>query len=347
MMVDKEASEKAPERFITLDGLRAYAMIGIVLMHVRGNGHFAISGFFYDSVINRLTTFVYLFMLLSAFSMCCGYYERFRDGTINLDSFYKRRYQRIWPFFALMCTLELVLEHSLNAAYEWAADLTLAFGLIPNHNIEVIGTGWFLGTVFTFYMLFPFFTFLIGNKRRAWLSFGVAVLLHLLCLVRFTDAGRKDIIFDSIFFLAGGLIYLYRDEFRNMSRQMMVTVVLCFIGLVVVYIRFTQPASLLSLPVFTLLCILLIALEKTGGRAARSILCNPVILYLSKISMEIYLCHMAAFRVLEKLHLLHIFGNETVNYLFSSTATVSGAIIIAVIYNKGLILLKDLWKKQV
>ncbi|MCR5135813.1 MAG: acyltransferase [Oscillospiraceae bacterium] len=346
MIVDKD-SEKAPERYVTLDGLRAYAIIGIVLMHVRVNGHFAISGVLYDSVINSFTNFTYLFMLLSAFSMSCGYYERFRDGTIHLDSFYKRRYQRIWPFFALMCTFDLILEHSLNAVFEWAADLTLAFGLIPNHNIEVIGVGWFLGTVFSFYMLFPFFTFLIGNKRRAWFSFGVAVLLHLLCLVRFTDTSRKDIIFSSIFFLAGGLIYLYRDEFRNMSRWMTVTIVLCFISSVVVYYHFRQPGSLLSLPVFTLLCFLLISLEKSGGRLTRGLLCNCVILYLSKISMEIYLCHMVAFRVLEKMHLLHIFGNETVNYLFSAAATVLGAVFIALVYNEGLVMLKKLQKKQV
>ena len=345
MMVDKDA-EKAPERYAVLDGLRAYAIIGIVLMHVRVNGHFAISGVFYDSVINRFTLFVYLFMLLSAFSMCCGYYERFRDGTIHLDSFYKRRYQRIWPFFALMCTLDLVTEHSVNAVYEWAADLTLAFGLIPNHNIEVIGVGWFLGTVFTFYMLFPFFTFLIGNKRRAWFSFAAALLLHLLCLVRFTDAGRHDIIFCSIFFLAGGLIYLYRAGLRNLSGWMLVTIALCFIGSVAVSYHFAQPAALLSLPVFTLLCVLLIAFEKSGGRVTRSILCNCVILFLSKISMEIYLCHMVAFRVLEKMNLLHIFGNEIVNYLFSAAATVLGAALIALVYNEGLSMLKKLRKKQ-
>lgn len=95
-------------------------------------------------------------MLLSAFSMCCGYYEKVKNGTLDLEHFYKRRYQRIWPFFAILCTLELIVEHKLTAFYEWIADLTLAFGLLPNPNISVVGVGWFLGVIFVFYMIFPF-----------------------------------------------------------------------------------------------------------------------------------------------------------------------------------------------
>lgn len=50
--------------------------------------------------------------------------------------------------------------------------MTLCQGLLPNMRIEVIGVSWTLAVIFVFYMLFPFFCFLIGNKKRAW---GVAV----------------------------------------------------------------------------------------------------------------------------------------------------------------------------
>lgn len=32
----------------------------------------------------------------------------------------------------------------------------MCFNLLPNPDIAVIGVGWFLGTVLTFYMLFPY-----------------------------------------------------------------------------------------------------------------------------------------------------------------------------------------------
>lgn len=211
------------ERYENLDGLRAYACIGIVLMHIRANGNFEISGFFYDRVITSFTNFTFLFMLLSAFSMCCGYYERFKNNNISLELFYKRRYQRIWPFFALLCTVELIVDHSLTSLYEWFADLTLAFGLLPNADISVVGVGWFLGVIFSFYMIFPFFIFLMGNKKRAWMVMGIAVVMNVLCQVYFFDGShvvegfrsRSNIIYSSIFFVGGGLIYLYRETIKK------------------------------------------------------------------------------------------------------------------------------------
>lgn len=164
----------------SLDGLRAAAAIGIILMHVQANTEYQISGFAAEKLVPSFTQFTYLFMMISAFSLCCGYYEQFQDGTVSLERFYKRRYQKIWLFFALLCTIDLILEPSLNTLYEYIADLTLAFGLLPDNNIHVVGVGWFLGTIFVFYMLFPFFCFLMKTKRRAWFTLGITVILRYL-----------------------------------------------------------------------------------------------------------------------------------------------------------------------
>lgn len=248
----------AQERYENLDSIRAYACIGIVLMHVLSNGNFGLTGFVFEKLIPSFTNFTLLFMLLSAFSMCCGYYERFRNGTISLEQFYIRRYQRIWPFFALLCTAELILSHSLNALYEWLADLTLAFGFIPNHGIEVVGVGWFLGTIFVFYMIFPFFVFLMKDKKRAWFVIGICLLLHLLCVVRFEDAnGRGNIIYSSLFFVAGGLIYLYRDNLKNLNIVWKAVIGIATVAALAVYYLVTSGSLsvIILLLLFTLLTI--------------------------------------------------------------------------------------------
>ena len=253
----------AKERYDNLDGIRAYACIGIVLMHVLANGKFGLTGFVFERLIPSFTNFTLLFMLLSAFSMCCGYYERLKNGTISLEQFYKRRYQRIWPFFALVCTAELLYTHNLNALYEWIADLTLAFGLIPNHEIEVIGVGWFLGTVFVFYMIFPFFVFLMKDKKRAWFVMAVCLILHILCVVRFENANeRRNIIYSSIFFAAGGLIYLYRDELKNPGKiWKAVSGIAVLACLTVYYCAASGPLSIIIL-------LLLFSLLTTTGICA-------------------------------------------------------------------------------
>lgn len=204
------------ERYDNLDGLRSYAAIGIVMMHVLANSKYVVHGFLFSRIIPSFTNFTFLFMVISAFSMCCGYYEKFKDGKIDIEHFYKHRYQRLWPFFAILCTIALVMSISVKSFFDWFADLTLMFGLIPNNNIEIIGVGWFIGLVFVFYMMFPFFIFAIGNKERAWFSFTVGVLLTISCILHFTEAAsRINIVYSSSFFLLGGITYLYRDVIKR------------------------------------------------------------------------------------------------------------------------------------
>ena len=54
-----------------------------------------------SNVIPWFTNFTLLFMIISAFSMCCGYYERVKSGAITPAKFYSKRYHRTWPLYAI------------------------------------------------------------------------------------------------------------------------------------------------------------------------------------------------------------------------------------------------------
>ena len=69
-----------------LDVVRVIAIAGIVLMHVLANGNYDLSGFLFEKVIGTAGNFTILFMMVSAFGMCCGYYEKFKAGTINIEA---------------------------------------------------------------------------------------------------------------------------------------------------------------------------------------------------------------------------------------------------------------------
>lgn len=230
------------EHYKALDGIRGLAAIGIVLMHIQSNTSYKLNGFIANSLIPSFTNFTYLFMIISAFSLCCGYYEKFLNGTVSLEQFYKRRYQRIWPFFAFLCTIDLILEPSLETLFQYIADLTLAFGFIPAH-IEVVGVGWFLGTIFILYMVFPFFCFLLTTKKRAWLAFAISVILHFLCDVSFNvAASRTNFLYSSMFFMAGGLIYLYRDKLHDiMEKRNRWAIYSLLVLLFAIYYIFNKP----------------------------------------------------------------------------------------------------------
>lgn len=206
------------EHYGAIDGLRTIACIGIVLMHMAANNSYSISGFFYDSVIPSFTNFVFLFMTVSAFGMCCGYYERITNNKIAFGDFYGKRFKKILPFFGLLVLLDIIMSPSIDALYEAFADLTLLFGFLPGAgNITVIGVGWFLGLIFVFYICFPFFCVLLQNKRRAWIAFVLSLICNFVCTVYF-DVGRSNILYSGCYFLAGGLIYLYRNELLKLNR---------------------------------------------------------------------------------------------------------------------------------
>lgn len=252
------------ERYESLNGIRAYTCVGVVLKHVLANGNFSLRGFVFERLILSFQ-FSMFFMLISAFAMCCGYYEQFKNGTVSLEQFYKRRYRRIWPFFALLCTVELIVTHNLDALYEWFADLTLAFGLIPNHEISVVGVGWFLGTVFVFYMIFPFFVFLMKDKKRAWFVMAICIILHILCDVRFERAATGgNIIYSSIFFVAGGLIYLYRDTLTKLNKIWKSLIGTAAVAVLAVY-YFIAPGPLSKIVLCLFLSLFATIVIPSGG----------------------------------------------------------------------------------
>ncbi len=299
-------------------------------------------------VANRLihfsTNFVYLFFIVSAFGMCCGYYDRFKSGSVSMNEFYRKRYQRILPFFAVLTVLGLVMSPSAGSVCESFANLTLCFNLLPNPDIQIIGVGWFLGLIFVFYMLFPFFVFLMDNKRRAWIVLGIAIIFHFVAqFYFFTDRfidfnpGRQNIIFSAPYFIAGGLVYLYRVELANISGKYRHCVLAVCWLLSIGY--FFRPEWIdIHLYMIVLFCLWLIYAIGGEGR----FLSNRVMKYLGGISMEIYLCHMVMFRIVEKLHFEKFIQNVNLLYILSAVCTIIGAIVFSHVL-KYLILEKIHW----
>lgn len=247
------------ERYGAIDGLRMIACIGIMMMHMQANNSYKIDGYFYNTVIPSFTNFVFLFMTVSAFGMCCGYYEKVKNQQISLSDFYAKRFKKILPFFGILVLADVVLSPSRNAVYEAFADLTLLFGFLPNAgNISVIGVGWFLGLIFVFYLCFPFFCVLLANKKRAWISFAVSLLYNFVCAEYF-DVGRSNILYSACFFLAGGLIYLYRKELAKISPH--IAVMLTVASIVAYYLIGGYSMTCLLVSV----CLLLGAIVVRGG----------------------------------------------------------------------------------
>ena len=326
----RQVRTEMKKRYGAIDGLRMIGCIGIVMMHMATNNSYEITGYIYETVIPSFTNFVFLFMMVSAFGMCCGYYEKFLNNSISFPHFYGKRFRKILPFFAVLVVLDVILSPSVDAFYEAFADLTLLFGFLPEAgNISVIGVGWFLGLIFVFYLCFPFFCVLIENKRRAWIAFGVSLVYNFVCTVYF-DVGRTNILYDVCFFLAGGLAYLYREKLEKMGPLP------AAIFLIVSVFAYYRIGGNTITWLMVSAALLIFALNRQGG-----VLDNPVTGFLGRYSLEVYLSHMAVFRMIEKAGLNTVLGNGWLQYGITILLVYCGALLVSVVIQKGIGLLTD------
>lgn len=274
-------------------------------------------------MIPSFTNFVYLFMTVSAFGMCCGYYHKMLNNQINLSDFYTKRFKKILPFFAILVLIDVLLSPSLNGIYEAFADLTLLFGFLPNAgNISVIGVGWFLGLIFVFYICFPFYCVLIKNKKRAWIAFFLSLIFNFVCSVYF-GVGRTNVLYSSCYLIAGGLIYLYRTNIRSLNQWILLAAVLFSVVLHYLIGANTLTCLLVSSS------LLIYAISNRGG-----VLQNKFTAFISTISMEIYLSHMVIFRIVEKLGLHQVIGNGWLQYFLTLIIVIFGTVMFSIIAQK-------------
>ncbi len=285
---------------------------------MRANNNYEITGYFYSTVIPSFTNFVFLLMTVSAFGMCCGYYEKVMKQTISLSDFYAKRFKKILPFFGVLVLIDVVLSPSRAALYEAFADLTLLFGFLPNAgNISVIGVGWFLGLVFVFYLCFPFFCVLLANKKRAWISFAVSLLYNFVCAEYF-EVGRSNILYSACFFLAGGDLPLPQGT-------ACIAVMMAAVSIVAYYLLGGYAMTCLLVSG----CLLICTIVERGG------LENRITRFFSNISMEIYLSHMVLFRVIERLGLNTRFGNGWLQYLITVVLVLVAIVAFSVLMKKA------------
>jgi len=318
------------ERYDSLDGLRAYAALGIILMHVLANINVKPSAnYLTEKLIPFFTDFTLLFMVVSGFSLCCGYYTRIKDGTITPNAFYRKRYLRILPFFALLCLIDLAFEPNIGSLYEVFSNMTLCFGLLPPEvEIHVIGVGWFLGVVFLFYMLFPFFVFMLDNRRRAWTSFALAVIFVFISIDYYSNPGRRCMVFCAPLFIVGGIIYLYRHRLADMGKRYPLLAAIGVTALTVAFFAIKELA-LNEIANYLLELALFSAWLAYAVGSKDKVLSNRIVKYLSGISMEIYLSHMLVYRAVERLHLENIVTQHGLLYVVTSLLTIAGVICFA------------------
>ena len=320
-------------RYENLDGLKVIAAFGIVAMHVSSNMGHPLTSEIATNVIGSMTHFVKLFLILSGFGMCCGYYEKFKRGGANLNAFYSRRFAKNLPFFALLVCIDTLLSIKTVLWRDVFASLTMAFNLMPSHEMSVIGVGWTLGVIFAFYFMFPFYVFLLSTKKRAWFTMISCFVLNWCCCNYYESVGKTDganFLFLSVYFVIGGVLYLYKDYIHEKVSRFPTFVVLLATA-VITMAWYLIPAKEFSL-FFTVKTSILFAMWVIFAISQpMKLLGNSVTKTLSQVSLEVYLSHMMIFRIVEKFGISHRINNGNIAYIVVLCLTIVLTIVFALI----------------
>ena len=334
------------ERYDNIDGLRALGAAMIVLMHVGANMSQVQDMLVYKIAISKFGLFVVLFFVISGFGMCCGYYEKIKSGNISLDTFYSRRYLKTLPFVTVLILIELVVGYAeLRTWVESFASMTLLYGLLPTSGtFTVLGVGWTLGVEFAFYCIFPFFVYGLWTKKRAMVFLILATVGNVLCENYFTINGSiiaMNIIRWLVTFVAGGLIYLYKDQIVESVRKNRIkwALVCIFSTILATCVDF----GFIGIRINTLLYVICFSVWLCYAIGCKSILLsNNVTRFLSKISLEIYLSHMLLYRIVELLHVERWISNSVIlygiNYFLTLSATIIFILCVKYLLNKAQVL---------
>ena len=157
----------------TLSILKGIGIIMIIIVH---NRHFIMkdmSG--YRQLINYGQMGCQLFFMVSGMALCYSWFKQIEnsnnslsDRLKNYGSFILKRYLRLAPGFLLIMCTNLILNYILIDILKYSpgyimnrkpkaiiANIFFLHGLIPDCINNVFPGGWYIGTTFILYLLFP------------------------------------------------------------------------------------------------------------------------------------------------------------------------------------------------
>ncbi|MEG0244933.1 MAG: acyltransferase [Pseudomonas sp.] len=332
------------KKYDYIDALRGVAIALVVLVHASQSVKPL------SDVLMRIMAEgargVQLFYIASAITLCMSWSARRKDDLRPVRDFYLRRIFRIAPMFYLAIVLFLFLNGAVasyfapNGISWWFVPVTALFlhGFHPETINSVVPGGWSVAVEMTFYLIFPLLV-RIEKLKYLLLLLAVSLLLQkvnapIAGLVFQYEPAQRYLIdvfafynFISQFpvFVMGLITYRYLAEQRKVDAK---TVMVALAVFFVLSIEFWHPqqafvqSHVIAGAIFAIFSIFL-------ARKPISLLVNPLMVLLGKLSFSMYLVHIAILKLLSGTRIPTAMGEGDVNsvlfflFVLSITAVVS------------------------
>ncbi len=231
-------------RYSSLDGVRAIAVIMVLLSHFNHWVDFcyAEAPVFVGILKYTFQIAVQIFFVLSGLALGLGYYNRLNTRN-DTKRYYIRRFFRIVPLYLVLILIWGLNDFSKGQTYSvmcYLGNITFMFHFIPDQSVGIVGGfGWTLGVLFVLYLIFPILVLFIRKIKIA-VVFLVGLLIFSSMSMDYMlnfpgipiDFANTFFVLHLPYFVLGILLYLIlRDkignaEFLNKTRTKIIGVVL-------------------------------------------------------------------------------------------------------------------------
>ena len=323
--------------FPGLNGLRAIAALGVLVVHVtQGLDYFGLNPHILGATnsgaaigIYRIALYsVSIFFGISGFLITYLLLEEKSKGTINVKHFYLRRVLRIWPLYYLYMLLALATNLAFGIPFP-KEQLIFYIFLMANipfvleHSIPFITHYWSLGVEEQFYLFWP--NWVKNVKHLFLLSFGLFLIFMFLKLFFYLSASRP--IYEKLYYfldanrfqcmLIGALFSVLYFNNNQLFIIFFSSIYLQLAAWLIFFLVFTNHfrfSYFLSHEIVTTAtCTIIIAQIQQKNRIIN--LENKLFNFIGKISYGIYVLHPLIALLLSKV--LFFKEDKTVNYLIT------------------------------
>jgi peptidoglycan/LPS O-acetylase OafA/YrhL len=311
-----------PNRLDWLDALRAWAVVGVVMVH---SGQVAHSTGLALKISAAGQYGVQLFFVISALTISITYEShiaRFGRSTRSQFAWLIKRFFRIAPLYYLAAFFYpaeqyaiSILSHKHDPAgvsiRDLLANLLFLHTWIPSANNSVVPGGWSIGVETFFYALVPFVWLIVPVRRRIiWLSISALGFLMATILVRKLSNGTFYVENDSYLYywfptqapvIIFGLIFYFFHGSKLQDRQSSKVAGACLGGfliclLVAMYFGTGNEVAPVLAPAIVGVAFIFLAMSVQGW--TRYIVVNNYTIFLGKISFGIYIFHFVVLDLL-------------------------------------------------